>query len=123
MNCCFWTRLFTGKGAEPERQNPAPASPGRSWLAALRAEAFSPKDLVQRAVFIAVLYLAAHLAGLREFATFLSGTAPVTTLSWQWVAFLGAAYLIVYFAFILLAPMLLIAAALLAAWGALCRRR
>jgi len=108
--------------SEAEIQESAPAPPRRPRLAVLRAEALSPKDLVLRAAFIAALYLAAHLAGLREFTTFLSGTAPVTTLSWQCVSFLGAAYLLVYFAFILLAPMLLIAAALLAAWDALRRR-
>jgi hypothetical protein len=123
MNCRFWTRLFAGKRAEPQDRDGAPASPPPSWRAILRAKAFSPKDLVLRAVFIAALYLAARLAGLHEFATFLSGTAPVTTLSWQWVAFLGMAYLIVHFAFLLLAPILLIAAALVAAWDALCRRR
>jgi hypothetical protein len=122
MNCCFWSRLFAGKRAGEEKQDGAPASPRRSWRAALRAEAFTPKDLVLRAAFIVVVYLAAHFAGLREFTTFLSGTAPVTTLSWQWVAFLGVAYLMAYFAFILLAPMLLLAAALLAAWEALSRR-
>ena len=89
----------------------------------MRAEAFSPKDLVLRAVFIAALYLAARLAGLREFTTFLSGTAPVTNLSWPWVAFLGMAYLILHFAFILLAPVLLIAAGLLAGWDAVLRRK
>jgi hypothetical protein len=34
-------------------------------------------------------------------------------MSWQWVAFLGTLYLLLYFAFILLVPVLLLAAAIL----------
>jgi hypothetical protein len=85
---------------------------GHLW----RADFFSPKDFVVRAVFILVLFLIADLAGLREYTTFLSGTLPSATMSWSWVAFLGTFYLLLYFALILLVPILLLAAAFLAIW-------
>jgi hypothetical protein len=75
-----------------------------------RAEFFSAKDFVVRAVFLSALFLVVHAAGLREYTAFLSGTPAQPGLSWQAVAFLGAAYLLVYYAFILLVPILLIAA-------------
>ena len=39
-----------------------------------QAEFLSPKDLLQRAGAISVLFLVAHLAGLREFTSVLNGT-------------------------------------------------
>lgn len=81
-----------------------------------KAEFFSAKDFVIRALFIAVLFAAAHLAGLREYTSFLSGTSANTDLSRETVAFLGVGYVLLYFAFLLLVPILLIAAALLWGW-------
>jgi hypothetical protein len=88
-----------------------------------KTEFCSPKDLVFRALFVAALFGAAEVAGLREYTTFLSGTAAVPQASWNQVAFLGAIYLLLYFAFILAAPIFLLAAALLAGWESWRRRR
>jgi uncharacterized SAM-binding protein YcdF (DUF218 family) len=46
----------------------------------------------------------------------LNGTIGSTTLSWQTAAFLGAAYVFVYLAFILGAPILVLAALILKLW-------
>ena len=74
------------------------------------AEFCSPKDFVRRAAVIAFLFLVAHLAGLREYTSFLSGTVPSPDTSWKLTIFFGLIYLVLYFAFVLLAPILLLAA-------------
>ena len=81
-----------------------------------RAEFFSPKDLARRAVVIALLYLAVHLAGLREFTSILNGTMGSPELGWTLSAFLGLGYIFAYLALVLLVPVLVLAAAFLALW-------
>jgi hypothetical protein len=77
------------------------------------ARFFTPKDFVLRAGLIAVLFLVAHLAGLREFTTFISGTSARPEWGWPVVALLGTAYLLLYFGCILAVPVLLLGAAIL----------
>ena len=60
-----------------------------------------------------VLYIIVNLAGMREFTSVLNGTIGSTSLNWQTAAFLGAAYVFVYLAFILGAPILVLAALIL----------
>ncbi len=92
-------------------------TPPRSWLGRLwKADAFSPKDFIRRAVFLAVAYGVAELAGLREFTSFLSGTAPPAAVSDATGAFFGCLFMVLYFAWVLLVPILLIAAALGGLW-------
>ena len=74
----------------------------------------SAKDLVRRAAVLSIVYLVAQFIGLREFTTVLTGTAGSVKLGWGMSAFLGLLYLCIYLAFVLLVPMLLIAATLLA---------
>jgi hypothetical protein len=81
-----------------------------------KAGAFSPAGLVLRAILITVLLCVSELLGLREYTTFLSGTSANVNLSWHTASLLGLIHLLLYVAFILLVPILLIAAALLAAW-------
>ena len=87
-----------------------------------RAEFLSPKDFVRRAVVITLLYLAASLAGLREFTTVLNGTMGSVELGWRVSAFLGMAYILLYLAFVLLVPILLLAAGLLTIWQKILRK-
>ncbi len=82
-----------------------------------KAEAFSPGAFVSRAVILAALYALSRIAGLQEYTTFLSGTSPNVNLSWQTASALGLIHLLLYFSFILLVPILLITAGLLAAWN------
>jgi hypothetical protein len=76
----------------------------------------SPGYFLEWAAFLTVLYVMASLAGMREYTSVLNGTIGSTTLSWQTAAFLGAAYVFVYLAFILGAPILVLAALMLKLW-------
>jgi hypothetical protein len=76
----------------------------------------SPGLFLEWAGFLTVLFLLANLAGLREFTSFLNGTIGSTTLNWQTAAFLGAVYVFVYLAFVLGAPILVLAALILKLW-------
>ena len=80
-----------------------------------RADFLSPKDMLVRAVAIALLFLVAHLAGLREFTSVLNGTVGSTELGWGRSAMLGVGYVVLYLAFILGVPILILAAAISAA--------
>ena len=70
-----------------------------------------------RAVTLAVLYAISRIIGLQEYTTFLSGTSPNVNLSWRTASTFGLIHLLLHFAFILLVPILLITASLLAAWN------
>jgi hypothetical protein len=88
-----------------------------------KADPFSPKSFLRRAVAVSVLFAVGHLAGLREYTTFLSGTSANPEMSWQTAALLGCIYLFLYLSFILLVPIWLISAALLALWKRWVRQR
>jgi hypothetical protein len=71
---------------------------------------FSPTGFVVTAVVLAVLYGAAHAAGLREDASFLSGTMPPGGAAGM---ALGFVYVALHFAFVLGAPALVLGAGIL----------
>jgi membrane protein implicated in regulation of membrane protease activity len=79
-----------------------------------RAEFLSVRDLLQRAGAIGVLFLAAHLAGLREFTSVLNGTAGSTAVNVKLGTFLAVIYILLYLAFVILVPVLVLAAMILA---------
>jgi len=86
-------------------------------IAALwRAKLLSPKDFVRRAVVIGLIFLAVHMAGLRDYTCILNGTVASPELGRGMSAFLGLAYVFAYLAFVMLVPILLLAATMLAAW-------
>jgi hypothetical protein len=85
-----------------------------------RARLVSPCGLASRAGLLAVVYLACEIAGLRDYTTFLSGTEQAST--WSATVLGGVAYLAAYFGAVLLAPILLLTAALLGAWQRFSRR-
>jgi len=72
--------------------------------------------LLQRAAAISVMFLLAHLAGLREFTSVLNGTIGSLALGWNLSAFLAVIYIVFYLAFVILVPVLILAATLLAVW-------
>ena len=78
-----------------------------------RAEFLSAKDLLQRAVAISVMFLVAHLAGLREFTSVLNGTIGSVAAGWNLSAFLAIIYILLYLAFVILVPILILAAIIL----------
>jgi len=88
-----------------------------------RAEFLSVRDLLQRAVAISVLFLAAHLAGLREFTSVLNGTIGSVAAGWKLSSFLALIYIFLYLAFVIVVPVLVLAAALLLLGQRFCRRR
>lgn len=76
----------------------------------------SPGYFLEWAGFLTVLFVIVNLMGMRGFTSVLNGTIGSTTLSWQTAAFLGAVYVFVYLAFVLGAPMLVLAALILKLW-------
>lgn len=76
----------------------------------------SPRYFLEWAVMLAVLFLVVHLAGLRNFTSVLNGTIGSTSLDWNTAAFLGTGYVLVYLAFVLGVPILLLAALILKVW-------
>jgi hypothetical protein len=81
-----------------------------------RTEFLSAPFLLQRAGLIAVLFLVAHLAGLREYTSILNGTMGSVTLGWKLSAFFGVSYVVLYLAFVVLVPILVLAAGMLMVW-------
>lgn len=78
-----------------------------------RAEFLSARDLLQRAVAVSGLFLLVHLAGFREFTGVLNGTIGSLALGWNLSAFLAIIYIVLYLAFVILVPMLVLAALIL----------
>jgi hypothetical protein len=81
-----------------------------------RADFLSPKDLLQRAGAITVTFLLLHVAGLREYTSILNGTVGSVALGWQVSGFLAVIYILAYLAFVVLVPILVLAAMILLAW-------
>ncbi|HEV2691444.1 MAG TPA: hypothetical protein VG347_00960 [Verrucomicrobiae bacterium] len=79
-------------------------------------EFLSAKSLWQCAVVISLLFLVAHLAGLRAFTCILNGTVGSLALGWQISQLLALAYILIYLAFVLVVPVLVLAAILLTCW-------
>ncbi len=88
-------------------------NPLKNFAILQRAEFLSARDLLQRAGAISVLFLALHLAGFREFTGVLNGTIGSLALGWKLSAFLAVIYIVFYLAFVVLVPVLLLAAGIL----------
>ena len=87
------------------------------------AELLSPKDLVCRAAVVALIYAIVNLAGLRDYTSILNGTPGSADVSRGLAAFLGLGYVCAYLAFVLLVPIFLMAAAMLAGWRKVSQKR
>jgi hypothetical protein len=85
----------------------------RRFLTYCRADVFSPRGFLLRAGFIGVAFLIVQLGGLREYTSVLNGTVGPSAAGRQLSTFLGLAYLLVYMAFVILAPVLVLAAGIL----------
>ena len=82
------------------------------WFRRMLIGGFSPQGFVVRALILAVLFALCQALGWREHTTFLSGTAASAGTDANTSAVLGLVYMAAYFGFVLLAPILLIAAAI-----------
>jgi len=80
------------------------------------ADFFSPKDFLRHAVLIVFVFSVAHLFGLREHTSFLNGTTGSVDLGYELSTLLGITYLVLYFAVVLLVPILVLAAGLVSLW-------
>jgi hypothetical protein len=87
-----------------------------------KAEFLSARDLCQRAAGISGLYLLVHLAGLREFTSVLNGTVGSTAVDAKLGTFLAAVYILLYLAFVILVPILILTALILTAARRLLRK-
>jgi hypothetical protein len=81
-----------------------------------RSEFLSAKDMIQRAAAISCLFLVVHFAGFREYTGILNGTIGSMELGWELSAILGVFYIVLYLAFVIVVPVLLVAAVFLAVW-------
>jgi hypothetical protein len=81
-----------------------------------RSDFFSPRGFLARALVISAFFLAVHLAGLRDYTSVLNGTVGSASAGWKTSAFFGLAYLLAYLAFVLLVPVLILAAGILTVW-------
>jgi hypothetical protein len=88
----------------------------RKFRELIRAPFFSPSGLVTRALLLVVLFGLCELAGWREHTTFISGTAPSVDAGISSSVTFGLIYMLAYFGFVLVAPILLIATVLLVAF-------
>ena len=85
------------------------------WRFLFQARLLSPKGLLVRAVSLVVAYAIAHAFGLREYTSIFSGTSPPSGWRDTVSVGLGVAYVTFYLGFVLVAPVLALAAALFAA--------
>ena len=84
----------------------------KSWFRrSLGWSSFSPGGLLIWAAIIAGVFLSCHAAGLREYTTVISGTWPTEGRSSVFPVVLAGLYVVAYFAFVLLVPILVLASA------------
>jgi len=92
---------------------------GKKYAIFQRAELLSARDLLQRAAAICGLFLLVHLAGFREYTGILNGTIGSMALGWKLSTFLAVFYIVLYLAFVIVVPVLVLAAGILVVWGRL----
>ena len=76
----------------------------------------TPRGLLARGIVLGVIFAAVHLAGWREYTSVLCGTLPDSATAPQFAGYLGAAYVVCYLLAAVIAPILVLAAALLRTW-------
>ncbi|HVT89719.1 MAG TPA: hypothetical protein VHD56_12760 [Tepidisphaeraceae bacterium] len=74
----------------------------------------SPRGWFVRAVIIILAFAVFHLLGWRDDTRFISGTSTVPQMNGDWTAIRGLIYAFCYFAAVIVAPIMLIAAGLMA---------
>ncbi len=81
----------------------------------------SPKALLAVALGLGLTFALAHLAGLRDSISILSGTLPATAGSYGSSVLRGLLYLVLYASAVLVVPTFVLAAGLLTAHAAIKR--
>jgi len=77
---------------------------------------FSPRYFLWRALTLGVLFFIVHLAGLRDYTAFLSGTPGEVGAGMRTSALYGTVYIFFYFGAVLVAPTLVLAAGIVWLW-------
>ena len=85
----------------------------KKWFYLINVPTISPSGFLVRAALITAIFLLLYLAGLKEYTCVLCGTSPTGNVADSWSAMLGVSYVLCYFAFIVLAPVLILAAGIL----------
>lgn len=78
---------------------------------------FTPRGLLVRALVLAAIFAALHLAGLRSQTSVLCATLQEEGGRQFWGIFGAAAYIVTYLLAVVVAPILALAAGLLAGWN------
>ncbi len=89
----------------------------------LRIRTFTPVGFLCWAGLLVFLYGVCEFAGWREHTTFLTGTAASETDSLQMSGQRGVIYMMTYFGFVLVAPILVLAAGIFGLFGWRLRRQ
>lgn len=88
----------------------------------LHRPASTPARFMLRcAAGISLVFLAAHLAGLREFTCVLNGTVGSVALGWELSQLLALMYIFFFLGFVILVPALVLAAMILTLWHKCCK--
>jgi hypothetical protein len=82
----------------------------------------SAKYFLSRSLELAALFLIAHLAGLRQYTAFLSGTTADVGTTIERSGVYGTIYIVLYLGCVVAAPILLLSAGLLTLWDKAARR-
>lgn len=80
----------------------------------MKAPMFSPKGFLTRAAILTFLFAIVHLVGLREFTSVLSGTSATGGSAKTLSATAGSVYIVLYFAFVLIVPILVLSSGIFA---------
>jgi hypothetical protein len=88
-----------------------------------RTEFFTARYFLTRGLELAGLFLIAHLAGLREYTTFLSGTTGDLGTTVERSGVYGTIYIVLYLGCVVVAPVFVLAAGLLTLWNKARRSR
>jgi len=96
----------------PQSDAPEPVPPADAQPEAVQARLPSCRRLLGYAFTLIGALLICRVAGFRDHTAVLSGTAQI-----DWRAYGGGFYVMIYMATVFVAPILLIAAGLVKAWG------
>ena len=100
------------------------SKPATRWGALYRFQILSPRGFLLCAAAFALAFLASHAAGLRDYTSVVCGQVPTGDPADLWSIHLGMAYVVFYCATVVLVPILVLAAGVLAVLQlALARKR
>jgi hypothetical protein len=85
----------------------------KKWLYLIDVPVFSPKGFLIRAAILGAIFFLCYIAGLKEYTCILCGTSPTGNVADNWSSILGVVYVLCYFIFIVIVPVLIMASGIL----------